>query len=308
MTTTVRTSERSHGFFADFARSKGPAEFEEASDAIQRPLGYVIARLLQPTPISPNAVTAAAMLAAVGGGACLFVHRPGFAASLIVVAAILDSADGQLARLRQTQSLGGRMLDGAADMVGGVSVFLGVTWLLVEKYGASPLWTLSIVAACFLTALTSSFHHSMFDHYKNVWTRMTTPGAGQPDDWAAARARRALAGKVGPIAAVTWAIYLSYLKTQLDYVRRYDPWTRSRDLPAYDAERAARYRLENARARRVWTLFGFGVQLLGIALAAAFDLLEVLLIFRLIVLNAVFYGWLRNAQRRASRAALQGAA
>lgn len=303
VTTELRSGPKARGFFADYARSKGPAEIEEASDAIQRPLGYLIARLLQPTPISPNAVTGFALFSSLGAGVCFAVHRPGLAASLVFVTAILDSTDGQLARMRKSASLGGRMLDGTADMIGGVGIFSGATWMLVAEHGTSPLRTGLVVAACFLTALTSSFQHSLFDHYKNVWVRMTVPGAAQPDAWELARARRVEAGRVGPISTIAWATYLSYLKGQLDLVRGYDPWTLSGDLPAHDAERAARYRRDHAVVMRVWTgFFGFGTLLLGVALASALDLLEVFVVYRLVVLNAIFYLWLRSAQRRASRA------
>lgn len=299
----MRTNVGRTGFFADYRASKGPAAVEEASDVIQRPLGYVVARALRPTPVSANAVSAAAMLCAVGSGACFVLHRPGLAAALVFGSAILDSTDGQLARMRKSASLSGRMFDGTADMVGGLSVFLGASWLLVSEHGTSPLRTGLIVVACFVTALTSSLQHSMFDHYKNVWVCMTTAGAAEPDDWQAALARRQEQGRVGPIATIAWATYLSYLAGQRDFACRYDPWTRSRDLPAWDPERAQRYRMQHALVMRVWTLFfGFGTMMMGVALASALGLLELYLLYRLIALNAIFYGWLRSAQRRASLA------
>ena len=55
---------------------------------------------------------------------------------------------------------------------------------------------------------------------------------------------------------------------------------------------------------RLWrSWFGFGSLVFGIALFSAIDLLEVYMVFRLVALNAVFYGYMRPRQRAASRAA-----
>ncbi|MCL4755065.1 MAG: CDP-alcohol phosphatidyltransferase family protein [Myxococcales bacterium] len=306
MSTTLRSQDDATSFLGAYALSKGPREVEEASDVIQRPLGYLLARLLQRTPVSPNAVTGLSVLSAFGALACFVGQRPLCAAAFVFFTAILDSTDGQLARMRKSASLSGRMLDGTADMVSGFCILTGATWLLVAEHGTSPWRAGLVVLACFLTALTTSFQCSMFDHYKNLWLRMTLPGAAEPDDWESALRRRSRAGRVGLIQSFAWATYVSYLKGQVDSARRYDPSTRSRDLPACAAERAAGYRREHAAVMRVWTLFfGFGTMLLGVAAASAFDVLEAYVVFRLLVLNAIFYGPLRAAQRRASRSTFE---
>jgi len=298
----VRAREKT-GFFAAYAQAKGPAEVEEVSDLIQRPLGYLLAGVLRPTSVTPNAVTAVAVVSALAAGVSFVIGERMLGAAFVLLTAVLDSTDGQLARMRKSASLTGRMLDGTADMAAGVCILTGATWMLVAEHGTTSWRALGVALACFLTALTSSFQHSVFDHYKNVWVRMTLPGAAEPDDWQSAQARRSEAGNVGPVAAFAWATYVSYLRGQVDSARRYDPWTRSTGLPSWDAERAARYRQEHAAVMRVWTLFfGFGTMLLGVVVAAACDVLEAYVVFRLVVLNAIFYGPLRALQRKASRA------
>jgi hypothetical protein len=51
--------------------------------------------------------------------------------------------------------------------------------------------------------------------------------------------------------------------------------------------------------------FGSGLLVFGIAVAAFFDVLEWYMLARLVVLNAAFYGYVRPAQRRASKAAFE---
>jgi hypothetical protein len=56
---------------------------------------------------------------------------------------------------------------------------------------------------------------------------------------------------------------------------------------------------------RIWRyFFGFGSLVFGLALSIGLDVTEYYLWFRLLLLNGLFYGYLRPAQRRASSRAL----
>jgi len=294
------------GFLSEYERSKGPPETEELSDRVQRPLGFVVAKALFPTRVSPDTVTAMAMICAAAGGVSLILGRNVLAAALVLMCAVLDSTDGQLARMRGTASLSGRMIDGTADMIGAVFIVIGSTWSLLNRYGTSTGRTWAILVACLVAAFTSSVQFSLFDHYKNVWVRMVR-GSAAPDEYEDARHRRAQRTTASAIEDFVWRIYLFYLRSQHESVARFDPFTRVRAFPTFSEECAARYRRENAGALRVWSLFfGFGTMLIGASIAAAFDVLLAFLVFRLVALNAVFYLWLRPAQRRASRTAFAG--
>lgn len=69
----------------------------------------------------------------------------------------------------------------------------------------------------------------------------------------------------------------------------------------------ARERLHfDAAMMRIWrSFFGFGSLVFGLAVAIGFDVAEYYLLFRLFVLNAIFYGYLRPRQRLASKRALE---
>ena len=101
-------------------------EVEEAIDlGFYRPLGFLIARALSGTNVHPNYVTVVGIVLGVVSGHLFYYDRIGLdiAGIIIFVAAtLLDSVDGQLARLKHMQSHLGRVLDGIA----GASMFTSI--------------------------------------------------------------------------------------------------------------------------------------------------------------------------------------
>lgn len=299
------------GFWAGYWKTLKPLAVEEPIDVwVHRPLAYVLSKLLYPTPISPNLVTFISILFGLAGALAMVVPFSGHmlvAGLCIFLSAIFDCADGQLARMRGTSSAFGRMLDGVADMVVAGAAVSGATYSLWVEYSSTPWLALVVVGLAVATIVTGSFHTGMYDHYKNVYLRLTSPTYKEGEDLEDALARKQQNGKQGNwLARSAWPFYLFYLKSQVDYLRRFDPYTSVRLalFPTYDAQRAATYEKHAARAMRIWrSWFGFGSLVFGLALFSALDLLEVYLAFRLFALNAIFYGHLRPAQRRASRAA-----
>jgi phosphatidylglycerophosphate synthase len=295
------------GLWSAYQLSNRPPEVDEITDPIQRPLGYLIARAALPTPLTPNGITFLSMLVAICAAAswCVsFANHLPVGGALLFFAAILDAADGQLARLRRTQSNDGRMLDGVADGVTAVAVVAGATWVLWTKYSADPRLGLMFVALSFLTVYTGSMHTSMYDHYKNVWLRLTQARIQEGEDYATAT-ERYRARRWPPIRNVMWKLYLGYVKSQEALIRRFDPYTTisvSR-LPAYDDARASIYRRRTRETQMWWKLFGFGTVMIGIALFGAFNALEYYVGLRLLVLHPIFWLWVRPLQQQASRKA-----
>ena len=103
------------------------------------------------------------------------------------------------------------------------------------------------------------------------------PAVQQPD-WPDEDAleRKRTNGKQGNwLARCAWPIYLFYLKSQLDYLHRFDPYTSTRlaQFPAYSAESAAIYEKHAGRVMRFWRgWFGIGSLVFGIAVFAALGL------------------------------------
>jgi len=106
--------------------SKGPVVEEWADRWFFRPLGWRLATGLLPTRISADAVTFASLVLGVVAGHLFWYRSAWINASgvlLFILSDVLDSADGQLARLRGTSTRMGRILDGLADTGRFVSLY-----------------------------------------------------------------------------------------------------------------------------------------------------------------------------------------
>jgi hypothetical protein len=235
-------------------------------------------------------------------------HLP-IAGALLFLSAVLDCADGQLARMRKTSSLFGRMLDGVADLIVIGATAPATVWLLWRSYASPPWLGATVVALAVVTMVTSSFHTGFYDHYKNVFLKLTADGKDSEDYDAALTRHAALDPRTMTLVGrVSWPIYLYYLKSQRDNVLGFDPYTDTRLTlyPPFDPERAAIYRACAGRAMRLFrSFFGFGSLVFGLSVFVAIGHPEIYLAIRLVVLNAIFYGLLRPEQRRASKEAFE---
>lgn len=301
------------GFFADYLRSLKSLDVEEPVDLyVHRPLAYLLTRLLYPTRVTPNTVTVMSIASGLVAGVSLvwpYAWHLQVAGLAILLSAVLDCADGQLARLRGTSSAFGRMLDGVADMAVSVCAVGGGIYWLAYKYHRTPWLAALLVLLGVATAVTGSFHTATYDHFKNVFLRLTVPGSSDGEDLEMARRRRAAQrGSDSLGARLAWPFYLFYVSSQEKVVRGFDPYTfwSIGETPKYDSARAAIYRRHATGAMRVWkSCFGFGSMVFGVAVAIAFNVLEHYVVARLLLQNLLFYGYLRPVQRRASRAAFE---
>jgi hypothetical protein len=299
-------------FWDGYRQSLKPLEVEEPIDVwVHRPLAYLLARAVYPTFITPNMVTVGSILFGILSAVCMFVEFPHHlqaAGCSIFLSAVFDCADGQLARMRGTSSALGRMLDGIADLVGSTAAVGGGTYLVWQALH-QPVW-LGVLALvlCLATIVTGSFHTVSYDHYKNVFLRLTHPSYREGEDYEVALERyRATRQTASLWVRLTWPVYFFYMKSQSDFVRSFDPYTPTAlsKLPPYSPEVAAIYRAHAGPSMRILrSFFGFGSLVFGMAVSIGLGFVQYYMLFRLVVLNAVFYGYLRPRQRRASKAAL----
>lgn len=298
--------------FEGYWQSLKPLEVEEPVDVwVHRPLAFLLAKGLLPTRVSPNAVTAVSILLGLTALGCMLarfpLHMP-IAGVCIFLSAVADCADGQLARMRQTSSPLGRMLDGVADLIVSIAVVGGGAIVVLRDHMGTWWEFAGWAAALVATGVTGSFHTASYDHYKNLYLRMTHPRYQEGEDMQTALARRAASrAQASIVLRLAWPIYLFYLGSQVDYIRKFDPYTTCgwNQLPAYSPTLAATYAKHNASLMRQWRAwFGFGSLVFGLAVATATNLLGAYLVLRGLLLNLWYFAYMMPLQRAASREAL----
>jgi phosphatidylglycerophosphate synthase len=135
------------------APSPAKGRAPELEDALNRhlyhPLARRLARLLQPTGISPNAVSVAGMLL-VWAAAWAYVTIVWPYGALLGFALhlgwhVVDGADGDLARLTGRASPTGEMVDGLCDYAAHVVLYLTLAAMLDDRIGAMA-WILASAA------------------------------------------------------------------------------------------------------------------------------------------------------------------
>ncbi|MFN2507456.1 MAG: CDP-alcohol phosphatidyltransferase family protein [Chthoniobacterales bacterium] len=135
-----------------------------------RPIGYQFARLFAVAGFTPNIVS---LLGAVVGvvAAHLYFYRDLrlnlIGMGLHVVANTLDNADGQLARLTSRGSLQGAIMDGVADYLVFVSVYIHLSLRYIAEGGSAAIWLLMFAAG-----ISHAVQSMMIDYYRNAYLQL----------------------------------------------------------------------------------------------------------------------------------------
>lgn len=118
---------------------------------LNRPLSRPVARLLQHTPVTPNAVTLASLLIAFGAGWLLYLGHNVWAALAIHVSSVVDGVDGDLARLTGKGSRFGAVFDAVLDRYADGAIIGGAAWWAFqhESYPAPALVGLIALVGAF---------------------------------------------------------------------------------------------------------------------------------------------------------------
>jgi hypothetical protein len=125
-----------------------------------RPIAHLIVRALYHTPVTPNQVTVASIVAGTIAAMLYAVAGPVYlpvAGLCMTLKDLLDSADGQLARAKQMYSRFGRFLDSIGDFAVNLLVFAAISMSLFHDSGRSSVFLLGL--AGFLgISLRVSYH------------------------------------------------------------------------------------------------------------------------------------------------------
>ena len=95
---------------------------------LNRRLSEPLARLLAPTPVTPNQVSFLSLLVAFGALAAFATGQPIAAGLLIQTSSVVDGVDGDLARLQGRASRFGAVFDAVLDRYADAAIVGGMTW------------------------------------------------------------------------------------------------------------------------------------------------------------------------------------
>jgi phosphatidylglycerophosphate synthase len=276
---------------------------------VHRPLAYGLVALLYRSPVTPNQITLLSLLVGLGAGACILAGSPAlmlWGGALLWTSAILDGADGILARAKHSFSELGRALDGTADMLVAVATVLPAVYHLWVKHH-DPL----ILAVAPVAIGTTVLHIYLYDFYKESYLQMTNPAwSGRPERVADAGARFARVKAEGGTlpAVVASKLYFDLVRAQARVVALTNPWGTREGLQfQVTPATVAAYRRNNRAAIQTWALISLAPHSYLMSIAAMFDRVDVYLWLRLFAANAVFMVllfWQRACSRR-TRAELE---
>jgi phosphatidylglycerophosphate synthase len=270
---------------------------------LHRPLAYAFVALVYRTRITPNMITALALVVGIAAGVCFFFGTPQLmivGGLLLWSSAILDGADGILARAKRMQSDLGRAIDGFADgMVALATVPLAFYHLWVLHHSL-----LEVALMPFAIGITL-FHVYLYDYYKEAYLQHVNPAwNGNPERLADIKARIArVRAQGGPwYARIASESYLGIVENQIRVVNFTNPAAARHHLTfPVNAESVRIYREYNRGPMQIWALVSLAPHSYLISLCAIFDRLDIYLWFRVFGANALFLialVWQRVATRR----------
>lgn len=265
-------------------------EIEELADVyFFRPLGILVARPAAALGLAPTQITLFSMFVGIAGGALLYDERLGIPAFLLLILySILDSADGQLARLTgQTTELG-RVLDGVIGYVVYTAIYLALTAGLLHR-GAS----VALIALMLVAVLSNIAQAQMYEYHRHHYISIVSKGRLPQDDPARLES---------PIIA---ALYRGYLACQrvLNGAHTETLQAIAQRAPegAVSPSDRARYRECFYAPVRGWNLLGDNTRFYAIGVLALLHRLDLFFVFIVLPMNFALLAlwiWQRQADQR----------
>jgi hypothetical protein len=264
-------------------------EIEELADVyFFRPVGSIIARGARAFGMTPTHLTVLGTLAGITGGALLYDERLGvFAFALLILYSIIDSADGQLARMTGQVTELGRVLDGAGGYVTHGAIYLAITAGVVHRGGSS-----SILIWMLLAGIANAMQAQMYDYHRTAY--ITVVAEGHAPDNESAKVPSWLRG-----------LLRGYLMTQRCLIGLHA------QVEAALAARSVAGRVrEDDRARyrecfygpvRGWNLLGDNTRFYAIGVLVCLHRIDLFFAFILLPMNLALIAlwlWQRSADRR----------
>ncbi|MFC7049113.1 CDP-alcohol phosphatidyltransferase family protein [Emcibacter nanhaiensis] len=237
--------------------------------------------------VTPNMVSLSGMLAGFLAGFAYYNYQDGRLAilgfALMLTWHILDGADGQLARLTQTQSELGKVIDGICDYVVFISVYIALGLTLAPDLG-SWVWALVILAGA-AHAVQAGAYETQRQEYDFWGHGKLSARLPEPDEL-----QKGLNG--GPFGAIAGKLEYGYVKMQyafsgVDSAQRHEIQHLLDKNPELAGEIRAIYRLVFSRSVKLWSVMCANYRTFAIFIACIIGEPVVYFLFELVVLNVV---------------------
>lgn len=158
-------------WFTEYRSSLKALEIEEFFDLVfYRPLGFLVVKAVAGTKVTPNQLTYTALFFGIIAGISFsFGTKVAFLLGAVsyLLFDVFDCSDGQLARLKKNGTLTGRIIDGVADYLAGIAVYIGIGIGYVAETENIIFWLVLLVIA----AGSHVVHSMITDYYRQRFIR-----------------------------------------------------------------------------------------------------------------------------------------
>lgn len=262
-----------------------------------RPIGLLWARLFNRFGVHPNTVTYLSILLGVGAGLCFLSpsYRLGGTTGLmwniagvllLMWANFFDSADGQLARMSGKTSRFGRILDGAAENIWYLSIYICLVVRLWPEWG---IW--GFLLFCIEGFVLHANQSRMADYIRNSYLHIQN---GQHQDRLSEQLEvwRSISFREHPVEKILQMFYLNYtfrqeretphLQQLMNYLREHF----GDDIP----EDIRRRYLEGTYPLLRWTnVLTFNWRAIALYISVLTDCIPLLMVVECVVLTVIQY-------------------
>lgn len=265
-------------------------EIEELADVyFFRPLGFVIAHCAAAVRMTPTQLTVFGGLVGVAGGALLYDECLGFIAFVFLIThSVIDSADGQLARMTGRVTELGRVLDGGGGYITHAAIYIAIAAGVIHRGGSG-----NILIWMLLAAIANAMQAQMYDYHRTAYVTVV-------------RERRTPANDPAKVPS-SWLRWLfgGYLVTQRGLIGLHSEVetalaARSVAGRVRDDD-CARYREYFYGPVRGWNLLGDNTRFYAIGVLLCFRRIDLFFAFILVPMNlalVLLWFWQRRADRR----------
>ncbi len=255
-----------------------------------RPIGFRWALLCRSLGITPNMVTIASIF--IGSAAGLFFYPKNLQINIIgmlllMLANSFDSADGQLARLTNTRSRLGRILDGLAGIFWFGVIHIALPMRLQNDGWPVWIWILSIASL-----LAHSLQAQQADYYRNIHLFFIKGESGsEQDNSAELNASLARLSWKKDFGKKLWmTFYRNYTRQQELFspnLQKFMAQVRHRYKSGIPAWLVAEFRVMHKPLMKYTNILTFNTRTLFLFFCLFINKVWLYFLFDLIVLNAI---------------------